>query len=83
MRGVDGASSYSKSFSTTLKGFRQYALPGASQVAQIIKNLPANARGAGDVGSTLGHEDPLEEEMATRFSMLAWRIPRTEEPGGT
>ena len=31
---------------------------------------------------SLGWENPLEEEMATRFSILAWRIPRTEEPGG-
>ena len=31
---------------------------------------------------SLGREDPLEEEMATHSSILAWRIPRTEEPGG-
>ena len=30
----------------------------------------------------LGQEDPLEEEMATHTSILTWRIPRTEEPGG-
>ena len=30
----------------------------------------------------LGQEDPLEEEMATHSSILAWRIPRTDEPGG-
>ena len=30
----------------------------------------------------LGQEDPLEEEMATHSSILAWRTPRTEEPGG-
>ena len=30
----------------------------------------------------LGLEDPLEEEMATNFSIIAWRIPWTEEPGG-
>ena len=44
----------------------------------LIKNLPANA---GDVGSILGQDDPLEEEMATRSSILAWRIPWTGEPG--
>ena len=44
----------------------------------LIKNLPANA---GDVSSNLGQDDPLEEEMATHFSILAWRIPRTGEPG--
>ena len=31
---------------------------------------------------SLGREDPREEEMATHSSILAWRIPRTEEPGG-
>ena len=31
---------------------------------------------------SLGGEDPLEEEMASRFSILAWEIPWTEEPGG-
>ena len=31
---------------------------------------------------SLGREDPLEEEMATQFSILAWRIPWTEETGG-
>ena len=31
---------------------------------------------------SLGQEDPLEKEMATHSSILAWRIPRTEEPGG-
>ena len=31
---------------------------------------------------SLGREDPLEKGMATRFNILAWRIPRTEEPGG-
>ena len=38
----------------------------------LIKNLPANA---GDVGSILGQDDTLEEEMATHSSILAWRIP--------
>ena len=37
-----------------------------------------NAR---DPGSTLGQEDPLEKEMATHSSILAWEIPWTEEPG--
>ena len=44
-----------------------------------MKNPPANR---GDLGSTLGLEDPLEKEMATHSSMLAWEIPQTEEPGG-
>ena len=47
----------------------------------MIKNLPANAGDTGDVCQSLGWEDPLEESMATHSSILAWRIPRTEEPG--
>ena len=48
----------------------------------MVKNLPANA---GDIETrirSLGGEDPLEEGMATLSSILAWRIPWTEEPGG-
>ena len=37
---------------------------------------------AGDVGSSLGQEDSLEKGMATLFSILAWKIPWTEEAGG-
>ena len=43
-----------------------------------VKNLPANAGDARDSGSIL---DPLEKEMATPFSILASKIPWTEEPG--
>ena len=46
------------------------------------KNLPAKAGDIRDVVRSLGGEDPLEEEMATHSSILAWRIPWTEEPGG-
>ena len=35
-----------------------------------------------EVDGSLDQEDPLEEEMATHSSLLAWRIPWTEEPGG-
>ena len=52
---------------------------GASPVAQMVENLAAMQKTG--VGS-LGQEDPLEEEMATHSSILAWRIPWTEEPGG-
>ena len=38
---------------------------------------------AGDVGSSLGQENTLEKEMATHSSILAWRIPWTEQPGGS
>ena len=41
-----------------------------------------NAGDINDVGSVPGSEDPLEEGMATHSSVLAWRIPWTEEPGG-
>ena len=68
----------------TLKGFLiqlliEYRLKRrASLVAQLVKNLPA-------VQETrvlfLGQGDPLEKEMATHSSILAWKIPQTEEPG--
>ena len=45
------------------------------------KNLPASARDEEDAVQSLGQEDPLEEEMATHSSILAWRIPWTEGPG--
>ena len=51
-------------------------------MALVVKNLPANAGDTGDAGLTLGQEDPLEKSMAVHFNILAWRIPRTEEPGG-
>ena len=41
-----------------------------------------SACNAGDPGSIPGWEDPLEKEMATHSSILAWEIPWTEEPGG-
>ena len=44
----------------------------------VVKNLPANA---GNASSIPGSEDPLEKEMATHSSVLAWEIPWTEEPG--
>ena len=51
----------------------------ASLVAQLVKNLPA-------VQETwirfLGWEDPLEKEMVTHSSILAWKISWTQEPGG-
>ena len=53
----------------------------ASQVAQWVKSLPANAGETGDLGSIPGQEDLLEEGTATYSSILAWRIPWTEEHG--
>ena len=51
-------------------------------VLVLVKNMPANAEDVRDVGSISGQEDPLEKEMATHSSILAWRVPWTEEPGG-
>ena len=48
-------------------------------LAQMVKNLPAVQ---GTQVQSQGWEDPLEKEMATHSSVLAWRIPWTEEPGG-
>ena len=45
----------------------------------MVKNLPAMQE---TWASALGWEDPLEEGMATHSSILAWRIPWIEEPGG-
>ena len=47
-------------------------------VAQMVKHLPAIRE---TWVQSLGWEDPLEKEMATHSSTLAWKIPWTEEPG--
>ena len=52
---------------------------GPSLVAQRVKNLPAMQE---TWVRSLGQEDPLEEGMANHSSILPWRIPWTEEPGG-
>ena len=51
----------------------------ASLVVQMIENLPAMQEAQ---VQSLGWEDPLEKGMTTHSSVLAWRIPRREEPGG-
>ena len=51
----------------------------ASFVAQLVKDFPAMQE---TQIPSLDQEDPLEKEMATHSSILAWRIPWTEEPGG-
>ena len=48
-------------------------------MAQTIKNLPAMQK---TQVQSLGQEDPLEKGMETHSSILAWRIPWTEDPGG-
>ena len=52
-----------------------------SQVVLVVKNPPANAGDTEMWVQSLDWEDHLKEGMATYSSILAWRIPRTEEPG--
>ena len=64
-----------KSISTPRQDVFKADLP----VAQMVKNLPATW----EIGvQSLGQKDPLEKELATHSSILAWRNPGTEEPGG-
>ena len=58
---------------------RGFPAKAAFLVAQMVKNLLAMQE---TQVQSLGWEDPLEEEVATHSSILAWRIPWTEEPGG-
>ena len=66
-------------FQTTLVIEQEISPPWASLVVQMVKNLPAMQK---TQVQSLGREDPLENRMATHSSILAWRIPWTEEPGG-
>ena len=66
-------------FSTILLIGLTFHLDGISLVSQKVKNLPAMQE---TLIRSLGQEDPLEKGMVTHSSILAWRIPRTEEPGG-
>ena len=62
-----------------LEASSSWALPlRTSPVVQLVKNLSAMQE---TQVRFLGREDPLEKEMATNSSTLAWRIPWTEEPG--
>ena len=54
-------------------------LKSASLVAQLVKDLPAVQE---TQVQSLGREDPLQRGIATHSSVLAWRIPWTEEPSG-
>ena len=58
--------------------FRGQEVGWASLVAQIVKNLPPKQE---TLVQSLGQEDPLEKGVANYSSILAWRIPWTEEPG--
>ena len=53
----------------------------ASQVEIVVKNPPANTGDIRDADSIPGSEDPLEKEMVTHSSILAWKVPWTEDPG--
>ena len=68
-----------KTFTSLKKLIPLVLLFGAPLVVQIVKNLPAMQD---TQVLSLGLEDPLEEKMATYSSILAWRIPWTEETGG-
>ena len=54
----------------------------ASKVALVAKNLPAMHEIPEIQVPSLVQEDPLEEEMATHSSIIAWRIPWSKDPGG-
>ena len=68
-----------KSFEIFISSSRRKGFPGSA----VVKNPPASIIGdVRDVGLILVWKDPLEKDMATHSSILAWRIPQTEEPGG-
>ena len=71
-------------FHHTLSGTHRdqnYILPNSHWGFPCGSDGKASAHNAEDQGSSLGWEDPLEKEMATHSSILAWKIPWTEEPG--
>ena len=66
-------------FLTSWPFCENFSLYGSSLVAQMVKNLSAMQE---TQVQAMGWEDPLEKGMATHSSILAWRIPWTEKPGG-
>ena len=62
-----------------LNNYYQYTCRRASLVTQMVKNLPAMQE---TQVRSLGGENPLEKGIAIQSSILAWRIPWTEQPGG-
>ena len=60
-------------------GQKQRFVKGLSLVSQMVKETACDA---GDLGLTLGQEDPLQKERATHSGILAWRIPWAGKPGG-
>ena len=81
MKATTGWASYQKNPAVTtppMEGKHQVVPADSALVAQAAKNLPAMQETR---VQPLGQDDPLEKEMATHSSTLAWRIPWTEEPG--
>ena len=70
---------FKKNITSTIKYATARILRGQSLVAQMVKNLPAVQETR---VQSLVRDDPLEKGMATHSSVLAWRTPWTEEPGG-
>jgi len=64
--------------SSEIKVEKTYYMTKTSPVAQIVKRLPTMQE---TWVQSFGMEDPLEKEMATHSSILAWKTPWTEEPG--
>ena len=72
------------SFPASLSSFplARYPEVTLSDVALVVKELPANAGDTRDSGSVPGLGRSLDKERATHSSILAWEIPWTKEPGG-
>ena len=72
-----------KSCLTQLFPFFLFIPTSVTSADSAVKTQPASAGDAGDTASIPGFgEIPLEDDMAAHSSILAWKIPRTEEPGG-
>ena len=74
----DGGAWWAAIYGVSQSRARLKRLSSSSRASLVVKNLPANA---GDLRSILLWEDPLEKELATHSSILAWKILWTEEPG--
>ena len=61
---------------------KSFKVSMASLVAQVVKHLPAMQEIQMMQVRSMDQEDPLEKEIATHSSILAWKVPWTEEPGG-
>ena len=67
---------------TCMGNTRRADLQGISQVVQSVKNPQVSGGDTRDVSSILGLGRSPKKEMATHSSILSWKIPWTEEPGG-